>query len=69
MSNKYKVGDKISFKTKAVWSGHDTNVATITGIDYDDDFGWFYYTDLKRNSQPLVQVLPQVLCKHENVFL
>lgn len=64
-NNKYKVGDIVVFKKKAVWSGSDEITGKITGIDYDDDFGWFYYTDIKRNGKP-IEILEKSIIKKIN---
>ena len=64
-NNKYKVGDIVVFKKKAVWSGSDETTGKITGIDYDDDFGWFYYTDINRNGKP-IEILEKSIIKKIN---
>ncbi len=48
--NDYKIGDKIQFKIRVIWSGYNIHEGVITAIEHDEDMGVIYTTDCKHNN-------------------
>lgn len=60
---KFNVGDRILFKRRAVWGGDDQKEAKIISVEYDDEFGYSYATDIMVNSQPTVVMEKRIIKK------